>query len=538
MRPDIALVNEQAWSSGLVSHYLEAGYKGIFMDYDNPARFADWDEDIQFHPQRVIGVKGESIPVLWSRSMVFQKLQRFAHGEIELSEYQDYLESFNAPDGWMPVYGNDAEIFDYRPGRYKGEADYGNESEWDLIASAFNMLKENKYSFHLPSTVLNYLDSPGAGKKINLCTAQQPVPVKKQSKYNITRWAVSGRDDFRMNSLCRAVASKLENEDNSPSIEKKWKELCFCWSSDFRTHITPQRFFQANERLRKLAESTKAQVQESKFETDGEPVTFSSRLLEVKTEAASVTLNTAKGLTVHKADFATHKGTPSFGTLEHGYFKDISLGADFFSGHLIMEGPGSPKETDLCRVQPLQTDKADYIQISGGMEIHQGHLEKAVRIHKKKEQIDILYNFQLKEIPQGFIRLGHVTLLTANYTSDSLYYEVASGGEKERFSLDGKTFDHSRNVSFLVSSAHGAGMTDSALIMGGKEAAIEISPLVNEHAFIAMITCRQADPTPFVRVAFSMQEMDETCMHNTCENKQFNFSTGFSIKPSLMTGRV
>jgi len=181
MRPDIALVNEQAWSSGLVSHYLEAGYKGIFMDYDNPARFADWDEDIQFHPQRVIGVKGESIPVLWSRSMVFQKLQRFAHGEIELSEYQDYIESFDAPDGWMPVYGNDAEIFDYRPGRYKGEADFGNESEWDLIASAFNMLKENKYSFHLPSTVLNYLDSSGAGKKIT-CVQRSNLFLSKNKQ--------------------------------------------------------------------------------------------------------------------------------------------------------------------------------------------------------------------------------------------------------------------------------------------------------------------------------------------------------------------
>ncbi len=35
--PTVALVNEQAYSGGLVGHYLDAGYEALLMDWDNPA---------------------------------------------------------------------------------------------------------------------------------------------------------------------------------------------------------------------------------------------------------------------------------------------------------------------------------------------------------------------------------------------------------------------------------------------------------------------------------------------------------------------
>ena len=37
-RPTVALVNEQAYSSGMVQHYVNAGYDAIVMEWDNPAR--------------------------------------------------------------------------------------------------------------------------------------------------------------------------------------------------------------------------------------------------------------------------------------------------------------------------------------------------------------------------------------------------------------------------------------------------------------------------------------------------------------------
>ncbi len=539
--PQVALINEQAWSAGLVTHYLEAGYKGVFMDYDNPARFSNWDDSIQHFPQRAMGIEGESIPVIWSRSMVFQKLQRFVHGELELPEYLKYIENMDTGDGWLPIYGNDAEIFDFRPGRYKTEANQTaeSESEWSTMLTAFNTLRDNGHKFYLPSKVLTDLNHPEAGKDLCLSSAEQPVPVKKQRKYNLTRWAVSGRNDFFMNSLCRAVASKLEKfNQNDQSVEEKWKELCFCWSSDFRTHITQERFAEATRRLKNLAESVDAKIIEPQFKIQGDVSNHKGRLLHIKTPLSTVTLNTAKGLAIHEAAFADHDMVPSFGTLEHGYFKSIDLGADFFSGHLIMEGTGSPKETDLYKVSPYLFETKEYLQISCDMEIHQGHLNKAVKIYKESEQIDILYNFELDSPPQGLMRLGHVTLLTGQMNHDKLFYETSNGGNREFFPLKGKSFDHSNNVSFLVSSSQATGITDSIFAIGDKKRAVAVTPVIKDHSFIAMVTCLTAEPSPFVRVSFSMQEMDETCRQDRCNNRKYFFSTGFSIKPYSKVGRA
>lgn len=530
--PQIALVNEQAWSAGMVRHYREAGYKAVFMDYDNPARYAHWAEHIQHFPQRAQGTDGESIPVIWSRSMVFQKLQRYAHRELELPEYLDYVENLGTGGGWLPIYGNDAEIFDFRPRRYKNEAVQEAESEWKLIEQVFRILRERGHKFQLPSSVLEGLDHESGGNELKLSSPCQPIPVKKQSKYNITRWALSGRNDFQLNSLCRAICNKLEQKFTfSENTKEKWRDLCFCWSSDLRTHITGKRYDEALARLEALALESKATVGEADFQVSGTPARDHGRMLKFETTHSVVTLNTAKGLAVQKASFASHGNVPSFGTLGHGYFEEIDLGADFFSGHIIMEGPGMPKDTDLARVTPLIDENDELITVSCSIDLYQGMLDKAVRIHKDTEQLDILYRFALDCRPPGFARIGHVTLLTADMDAEKLFYSTCNGGKEEHFSLAGMTFDHSDNISFAVSASQGLGMTDSKIVLGGRERALEIGALYPEHGFVGMVKCRQAVPSPFVRVFFSMQEMDETSLRGCGPDPKFNFSTGFSIKP-------
>ena len=56
-RPVLALVNEQAWSGGLVGLYLDAGYRGVLMDWDNPsAQHPEWDIERQYLPQYAAGL--------------------------------------------------------------------------------------------------------------------------------------------------------------------------------------------------------------------------------------------------------------------------------------------------------------------------------------------------------------------------------------------------------------------------------------------------------------------------------------------------
>ena len=79
-RPAIAFVNEQAYSAGMVQHYLDASYKAIVMEWDNPARtHPEWNGELRYFPQRACGQHGEAIPLIWNKAIAFQQFQRDAH---------------------------------------------------------------------------------------------------------------------------------------------------------------------------------------------------------------------------------------------------------------------------------------------------------------------------------------------------------------------------------------------------------------------------------------------------------------------------
>ncbi|MDZ7771600.1 MAG: hypothetical protein U5K31_02500 [Balneolaceae bacterium] len=73
-----------------------------------------------------------------------------------------------------------------------------------------------------------------------------PIPVKKKSKYNVSRWAVTGRDDLWLNTACHRLCRHLEQKEAG---EEEWRELCELWSSDYRTHITGERWAKMRGRL-------------------------------------------------------------------------------------------------------------------------------------------------------------------------------------------------------------------------------------------------------------------------------------------------
>ncbi len=139
IRPHLALVNEQAYSGGLVGLYLDADYRALLMDWDNPsAQHPEWPSEARYRAERALGSDGRTIALLWTNTVAFQKMQRFAHGDIELEAYLEYL---RAQRGANPralcCYASDAEIFDFRPGRYKTEEKLSGESEWGKLEHAF-----------------------------------------------------------------------------------------------------------------------------------------------------------------------------------------------------------------------------------------------------------------------------------------------------------------------------------------------------------------------------------------------------------------
>ncbi len=525
-RPRLALVNEQAYSSGLVKQYLEAGFKALVMEWDNPfQQHPEWSREWRYLPQFACDQHGNRIPLIWNKSIAFQKFQRYAHAELELDEYYSYLKQHlsDRPRAF-PMYGNDVEIFDFRPGRYQTEPVLNGQNEWARIEKLFEaLLAEERFSFIRPSQVLDLFDAPGAGNELHLESPEQPVPVKKQGKYNLTRWAVTGRNNTRINTDCWRIFEYLKDEPQATDVD--WRELCYLWSSDFRTHITEKRWTNYQTRLKESLEKfqvrnkpspdveTKAAVREIFVEANFQPrVERKGRYLDIETENLRIILNCRRGLALDKLWFKSVSEQPLVGTLAHGYYEDIDWGADYYTGHLVFEMPGQPKVTDLNPIDPTVAiaPSRREICVSGCVATPLGPVTKTITL-KRNGTLDLEYALDWTKIPLGSLRIANITLNPEAFDAEQLYFETHNGGTAaERFHVGGRRIDHGRSVSFLVSASGGLGMTENQFICGDAKKRIAITTSHAQAYTLPLVTAMPISGSYFFRAAFSVQEIDET----------------------------
>lgn len=559
VQPAVALVNEQAFSAGMVQHYRRAGYRAIVMEWDNAAAaHPEWPASLRFLPQRAVGPGGESIPLLWSHSIAFQKFQRYAHGELSLPEIIAYLGSQEGGASRVfCVYTNDAEVFDFRPGRYATEPPRHSEGEWNRIRRFLNAAeKDHRFRWIKPSDAIKFLDEPGAGTPLRLESPPQPIPVKKQPKYNPTRWAVTGRNDLWANTLCWRVYEGLKRLGETS--DEAWKELCYLWSSDFRTHITPKRWRSFKARLRKAekkwvhvtgAESRRAPHVSPGFTTAKGPlaqIRRDGRFLEVETDAVRVRLNCKKGLAVQALWFKEiDEEHPLCGTLPHGYYEDIRWGADFFTGHLVFQRPARPQITDLVPVDPeINTDpQFGTITVVARIPSHLGQIRKVIEIRMGcRASITCGHRLDWKKIPRGSLRVGHVLLNPEAFDIESLFYKTTNGGfAPEVFPLRGHPVNHGEAVDFRVSARHCLGVTEGFVALGDKTKHLLVTVDKAASSLVGLMTHKVIGKSYFCRLSFSAAEMDETrgphrgdfsssititawTENNSTEQEQFNAS--------------
>ena len=165
-------------------------------------------------------------------SIIFQKFQRYVHGEISLNSYLTWLlrSSKNAPESSsLCLYCSDAEVFDFRPRRY-GTESTPMHNEWERIRNLFESLNKINQKVDLPSKSVTK-HQKFSPKNISITNSAHPIVVKKQEKYNINRWSITGRDDFNLNTACYRIFKNFKKNTSNT----KWKQLIFLWSSDLRT---------------------------------------------------------------------------------------------------------------------------------------------------------------------------------------------------------------------------------------------------------------------------------------------------------------
>jgi hypothetical protein len=528
--PRIALVNEQAYSAGLVGLYLDAGYDAILMDWDNPAaQHPEWNFETRFLPQRAVGADGRSIALLWTSTVAFQKLQRCVHGDMSLDEYCEYLrKQRGANPRTLCTYASDAEIFDFRPGRYKTEEAMSG-SEWRTMHEAYaRMAREPGCELVSPRGALNLTHAPHANQMLHLQSAACPVPVKKQRKYNLSRWAVTGRDDIGVNAACQRIYASLVKNGGDMDA---WKELCFLWSSDFRTHITERRWAGFCSRLAKA----EAQWAVPLAPTQSIHGTLSeARHLNVETGGVHARLDRRRGLALDHLRFAGN-GSAIVGGLPHGHFDDIALQADWYTGDCVFEAPGEHKITDLewCEARIAHEGNGDVIA-SALIATPRGPIIKIMRFHSAEPRVDFDITFDWVDWGRGALRLGHITLLPQAFDWDKLSLTTHNGGKDcETFLLSHETVDHGAPVSFLVSSSFGFGMSEGWAEIGDEATRIRVVVDRETAPLLGLLTHKTLGGSLFCQLVLSALELDETRKPTSYRDGPRRFRFSLMSAPAL-----
>ena len=521
--PDIVLVNEMAFSSSMVDLYKQFNFKGLIMDRDN-IKLSLNSENVPTHAK---GINNSELPILWSDTILFQKLQFFAHGDISIKSYIDFLKKrIKEGETLFPLYCNDAEIFDFRPGRFNEERPTHHDGEWKRIE---NLIE------HVSSNIGLDFVSPSAALKINkkqnkltskLVSTAHPIPVKKQSKYNISRWAVTGVNDLWLNTMCHRIAQQFHNckTDNLSD----WRDLCELWASDLRTHITNRKWNKAKSKLASLLkrhninnnfrENSKKKQTAQSLKTvlgnfHGANISRSEDgiLLLISTKKIRLELNVRRGLAIQSLAFSSHKMQPCIGTLSHGHFSSISLGADFYSGGLVVELPIQRiRFADLENVKPKF-----FIKTKGNIEIGceirtpLGSMIKLINISLNDEKISLKYLFPKWNKITGSIRLGFITLLE-HFSNENTVISLLNGGkENELFKLKGE-FNHTEPASTLVSCSRGLGATNGKIKINNKKKFINLTWDPSKCAVMPMLHRTTFKDKVLSRILFSMKEIDDT----------------------------
>jgi hypothetical protein len=373
-------------------------------------------------------------------------------------------------------------------------------------------------------------DAPAAacdGHTLRLETAAYPIPVKKQRKYNLSRWAVTGRDDLGVNAACERIYRGMAAANANDTA---WKELCYLWSSDFRTHITQTRWTNFSTRLREVEARWATNVKPSLA-----PLTttrIEDRYIDIETPSLTARLDRRRGLAIESLHFKGHKH-PSLGGLPHGTFDDIALQADWYTGDSVFEAPGEHKVTDLewCETK-LSTEADGSVVLHGTIKTPKGPIQKTLRFHASKPAVDFDLTFDWADWGRGSLRLGHFTLLPGAFDPMKLSLTTHNGGKtSETFALAGETIEHGAPVSFLVSASHGIGMTEGWAELGDSETRLKINVDRQVAPLLGLLTHRVSNGTLFCQLMLSALELDETRKPDAYQNgsRRFRFSVNAAL---------
>ncbi len=539
-RPSLAYINEQCYSDSLIDLYRASGYKAILFDWMNAVKDNHWPD---YYRYCLLRPAGAGISFLWNDCIAFQKFQRAVWGDIDFSDLREFIRkhltrasTYGLDKPYLCLYCSDAEVFDYRPGTLNTSA--GKTGQIKKIESFLDRLKDDlPVKFSLPSRIIYQFQENECPSIRGISTPSYPVRTKKQEKYNVTRWAVTGREATRMNTQCFQLYRLLGKIDEKslladPEAARLRKNLVRLWGSDYRTHTTDEKY----EAFRHLmGESLAAARSFLEKMAGGKAITYKSRSKTTEQGAVEkhqedrfrfrldacgfqLSLLKNKGLAIEKVCFPEMPDLPLLGTIPHGAFPDIALGSDYFSGHSILITQDAAQYTDLSvRVRQIESFKEGgkiHIRNRTPIEIPGLSIIKTFTIDSTGLQIT--YDFYARDLRPASLRMGIWTIMPHSFDRDTLYVKTCLGGSSpESFKLAGSKILQDQPANHIVTARHCLGCTDGQLIIGDKKKELVISVDQAQLYSVPLLHYEESpsacmdDSDYLCRIYFSLCERDD-----------------------------
>jgi len=542
VKPFVYYLNEQVYSESMPELFGKAGAKALVFDWMNARTSMDWPADYRY---RVIRHQPSGIDLIWSDSIAFQKLQRTVWADIGRDEYlrflTDQVEFAHRTAGdksCFCLYASDAEVFNYFPGRLLTATTASNHFD-RLYTTLEHALRTTGASLVLPGLL------PGLcarAQVASVTTADYPLRTKKQDKYNVLRWAVTGREATKMNSQCHHLfnlLSALPPDTPEHAVRKLRQELVSLWGSDFRTHTTEEKYDEFHNRMGKtLADLSLLSGKQGVPDRDG-PATrkkkstwtrpdtlFRSEAGTVRQEERHITVTTPeselrlirnRGLAIAALSFSSCSSGPLAGTIPHGFYADIGLGSDFYSGHIILVTQDGKQITDLsCPVREIEicaTNETIHLRNRHPMDLPGLSVQKTLTI--SPSECTLWYSLYASDLRPASLRLGIWTLTPGSYHPETLFFASHQGGDDpEIFALSGVSLQQDKPVNSIVTARHCIGSSRGATIIGDHEKGIEIQTHLDELYSIPLLRHTETRawddrPTTFTRIYHSICERDD-----------------------------
>lgn len=528
VKPKFALINEQAFSKSLINIYNKF-FSCIIIDWINSNQSINFSgRYFNSRPTNIIDDYKNKISVIWSNSLAFQKFQRYIFGEIS---FDNYIQFVNSQSKFLCIYSNDCEIFNYKDKRYKNNSQKKEKFlHWERIRDLYKYFEKNSKNYKLLQ--LCNIEEKKDQKILKLSSAQSPIIVKKQKKYNINRWAVCGENNFYKNSACWKIFKYLEKK----KIKKKeiWINLCELWSSDYRTHTTTKKNLKFHKLVLKLSKEIKIKVnntQQKKLSnfkkiklSNNKNININKNFISFSTKNFILKLNLKKGLTIDQFTDKTVSKNSLFGTTYQGQLDHLENLSDYYSGHFNLFLHNNLKKiTDISIQDPklnlFKKNSQIYLLTSKFKFTELGTVEKSIEVNLKKREIYLRFNFI--KIAPAILRLFNITLDPKSFNSKKLYFSSNNGGKKmENFELM-ESFNHGSpvlEVSKYTSSNNSLTMTDGCLIIGDDKKKLVFNNNIDANPFVGLIEYKKLPKNFFLRASFSCREMDDTSKFTTIKN--------------------